>query len=272
MPQIIDLTGKKFGRLTVVELHKERSKYGQAQWICRCDCGGTSTVVGWSLRKGYTKSCKCLHREMTSIKRLKDLSNQRFGRLTAISIHPEKSRHGAIRWICHCDCGSRVVVVAGSLTNKNSRSCGCLNKESTTLHGKHKSKEYQSWSSLKGRVTNPNNERWHSYGGRGIKMCDRWRNSFEAFYEDMGPRPSPKHSIDRIDNDGDYCPENCRWATHKEQQNNKRPNVWIEHLGEKITMTDYCRKQELDYSSFRHYYRRKGRTLKESTNLARRSI
>ena len=106
---------------------------------------------------------------------------------------------------------------------------------------------YSVWAGIKSRTENPKSPGWHNYGGRGIKMCSRWRNSFENFLEDMGKRPSKKHSIDRIDNDGDYTPENCRWATKEEQSNNMRKNVNITMNGETKTISEWCRIYDINY-------------------------
>lgn len=99
--------------------------------------------------------------------------------------------------------------------------------------------EYETWGRIRQRCTNPKNPAFPDYGARGIRMCERWA-SFENFYADMGPRPSPKHSIDRRDNNGDYSPENCRWATLKQQSRNKRNNVWIEHDGKRMILEDWA--------------------------------
>lgn len=102
--------------------------------------------------------------------------------------------------------------------------------------------EYQIWAQMKSRCTNPNNRKWKDYGGRNIKVCDRWLNSFENFLEDMGTRPSPKHSLDRIDVNGDYTLENCRWSDQKTQQNNKRTNLFITWSGRTLTLAQWSRE------------------------------
>lgn len=112
-------------------------------------------------------------------------------------------------------------------------------------HGMGKTSEYSIWSMMKDRCVNPNSTAFSYYGGRGIRVCDRWLESFENFFEDMGKRPSKKHQLDRIDNDGDYSPENCQWRTVKQQHRNKRNNVWIEFDGKKKILSDWAREYGL---------------------------
>lgn len=163
-----------------------------------------------------------------------DISNKRFGRLIVFS-REDNDCSGNVYWLCECDCGQQTIVRSCSLRNGDTRSCGCLKKEKTiiikTTHGHTKNKKssrtYNSWNTMIQRCTNPGNTHYHSYGGRGIVVCSRWMK-FESFLEDMGDRPKG-HQIDRIDNDGNYCLENCSWVTPKVNSRNKHNNYLITH-------------------------------------------
>ena len=218
-----DLTGYKFGKLTVVGLSENR-KYNQLTWHCKCDCGGSIDVVGYGLKRGDTKSCGCLIHEKR-INKNKDISGNRYGRLLVIRHTHERIRNNVV-WECECDCGNKVYVPRNQLINGNSLSCGCLHNEiiknTRKTHGLSKTRIYKIWESMKKRCTNINSNSYENYGGRGIYVCKDWLESFEKFYEDMGDPPTNKHELDRINNDDGYYKENCRWATRSENGCNKR--------------------------------------------------
>lgn len=169
--------------------------------------------------------------------RLIDLTGAVFGRLTV------KRYLGKRKWECICECGVIKAVSADNLKSKQIMSCGCLFKEllskRNTKHGLTGSPTYKSWAQAKERCTNQNNPNYNRYGGRGIQMCERWLNSFENFLADMGEKPTKKHSLDRIDNDKGYSPDNCRWATSFEQCNNRHTSRLVAAFGEIKTMPQW---------------------------------
>ncbi len=214
------------------------------KYLCRCLCGTEKLVAGSSLIRGISSSCGCSRRESPHFQ---DLSGQVFGRWIAVAHAGRKGKTGRITmWLCRCECGVEREVPATSLKRGISRSCGCLRSpfvsHGCTARGL-KTPEYKVWCGIKTRCTNENEPKYRYYGGRGIMMCERWLDSFDNFLTDMGPRPSPKHEIDRFpNNDGNYDPDNCRWATKVEQANNKRSNLILTMNGESLTLSQWCRR------------------------------
>lgn len=181
-----------------------------------------------------------------------ELSGKRFGRLVVVAAHSvAESPCGTkrLKWLCRCDCGGEKVVRGADLTNGLVRSCGCLLSETTrarmTTHGQSRrgrtTPEYTSWAHAKKRCSNPDDAAFKDYGGRGIRMCEEWANSFEAFFRDMGPRPKGR-SLDRIDVNGHYEPSNCRWATRREQHNNMRTSRYVVVGSERLTVAEASRR------------------------------
>jgi hypothetical protein len=167
-----------------------------------------------------------------------------FSRLTAVR-RLGRATNGVAIWLCRCECGNEKEVTQSNLVSGNVRSCGCLVIDTFTTHAMTDSAEYRAWCHMKERCSNRRVHNYHRYGGRGIRVCDRWVDSFENFLADMGPRPSPEYSLDRFpDPDGNYEPGNCRWATVTQQTRNRRTNRILAFDGREQTLTDWC--EELD--------------------------
>lgn len=174
----------------------------------------------------------------------KDISGQKFSRLTVVCPSNEARKDKLKSWHCVCDCGNSIVVPGAWLRKGNTKSCGCLQKEkaaqngkNTAKHGMTHSKEYSAWRSMLKRCLLPSDKNFHNYGGRGIGVCEEWRN-FENFYQDMGKAPFGT-SLDRINVNLGYSKENCRWADMLVQSNNKRASVYVEHEGKKLTIAQW---------------------------------
>ena len=212
-----NISGQKFGSLTAVRI---TGKVGRAaQWEFLCDCGNTKVMrasnAGTS--KGKISSCGCeTGRE--------DLVGRIFGRLEVICRDWSKSINRSKSWVCKCSCGNRVSVISAKL-KAGQKSCGCIIGEH---HGESNTPEYRTWGAMIGRCYNKNTPNYIDYGGRGITVCDEWRESYLMFLGHIGRRPSAEHSIDRIDNDGNYEPGNVRWTTASIQNSNKRSRQKVE--------------------------------------------
>lgn len=240
MGAFIDLTGKTYGRLTVIG-RDENSSDGRVRWKCRCSCGNESIVLSWGLKSGQTKSCGCFDLEQKR-SRYKDIAGQRFGRL--IAIEPVKTRHnGGIGWKCKCDCGNEIIASGTMLRSGRKRSCGCLHMEQLAnidrtkiSHKKHGGTDktgkterlYSVWKGMKSRCYNKNNDAYKYYGARGITVCDEWKLDYGAFRDwakRNGYNPDADRglcTIDRVDNNGNYEPSNCRFVSMAVQNENKR--------------------------------------------------
>ena len=231
-PKVIDLTGKRFGRLVVLKRSGQRAPNNQLMWECRCDCGNIVVKRGDALRSGQTLSCGCLAHEAHlkagvnlqrhRVSKVIDLTGQRFGRLTVIERGPN-SPHGSARWYCKCDCGKETLTTTAKLRNGTTRSCGCLGLEHATQakikHGATHEPLYDVWAAMKRRCYNPNVTGYKYYGGKGVTICDEWREDyakFKAWAYANGYEPGL--TIDRIDSNGDYEPSNCRWITFAENR------------------------------------------------------
>lgn len=175
----------------------------------------------------------------------KKLTGLRFGRLVAIK--QLSSRHKRACWGCLCDCGAAVSKSTANLTRGRVNSCGCKSIEHGSARRGQKSSEYLIWVSMRQRCSNPKNKSWHRYGGRGISVCDSWAESFEIFLADMGPRPSTNHSIERLDNAGDYRPGNCAWRTMQDQARNTRRNIIVKVDGRSMPLVQATELRGMPY-------------------------
>ena len=195
----------------------------------------------------------------------KDISGQRFGRLTAVEIHhikkytyPSGIKSNIEYWLCKCDCGNNCVVNKGKLMRLHTKSCGCLRKEilsqgtQSTTHGLSKTRIYETWHHMKQRCYYEKSKRYSSYGGRGITICDEWKSDFKAFYDwAMANGYTDELTIDRIDVNGNYEPSNCRWITMKEQQRNTRANHHLTYKGETYCIAEWAERYNLKYETLK---------------------
>jgi len=191
--------------------------------------------------------------------RLKDLTGLTFGDLTVLRRDGHKGKK--VMWLCRCQCGREKSIFGSGLTSGRSRTCGC--SKTTTAdpsrpkHGASRSPEYKIWCTMKRRCTDPSSPTYKRHGARGITVCQRWLHSFADFIADMGPRPSAAHSIDRIDNEGNYEPGNCRWATREEQMGNTRHTPRFTHQGTTKTLVEWAAHLGINTDTLRHRLMRK---------------
>jgi hypothetical protein len=284
-----DFAPETFGRLTSIgPAFRVRQSNGSTKWmiVCRCECGNYKTCKLETLKNEQVRSCGCLHLESASVRaavncrKIKERSDSLYlivsgvrvcrsfipettGRIT--SVGPVFVSDNIKKQVYLCECGNYFACSINSVKHGRTKSCGCLLKEKSSEQGKSKkthgqskrlsgssTPEYNAWIGMKERVFNEKSISYDLYGGRGIAICERWLDPFSGFFNffhDMGRRPSPDHSIDRINVDGDYSPENCRWATSVTQANNKRNNRIINAFGRSQTLAMWARELCVSYSS-----------------------
>lgn len=250
-----DYTGYKIGKITVISRAPDRENCKASVWNCVCQCGKKFVAQGSHIGSGHYKSCGCTKKSI-------DITNQKFGKLTAIKRIQNPLKPTQKIWLCKCDCGKSKLVITTSLRSGYTKSCGCLIKRVEPKQPKRIKRfilpierTKTAWRSMLHRCQNPKAQMWRYYGGRGITVCKRWLK-FENFYKDMGEPPTSEHSLDRIDNSKNYCKSNCRWATIKEQQNNTSNNHTIYVFGKRITIAQASELYKLRYNTIRFRLKR----------------
>ena len=235
--------GKKYNMLTCLEY--SHNVYGEGRHFkFSCDCGCEIVASIGKVKNNYVKSCGCLRKVNVRKASFKDLTGQRFNYLTVLEYAGRKGNR--TMWKCLCECGNTTFVDSRSLKSGNTKACGCHQSDgwgNSKTHGMSKTKIYRTWMGMKNRCYRKSNKHYGNYGGRGIKVCDEWMNSFELFRDwAFKSGYSEELTLDRIDNDGNYCPENCRWVDRFEQMNNTRSNHRITFNGNTMTLTEWSRK------------------------------
>ena len=256
MGKILDnqIIGEKFNRLTVIKKCDFKTKDGKDLWECKCDCGNIIVATYRQLYHNDIKSCGCLIRENRYFKKIHaidSLIGKKYGRLTIIKRVDIESKQIVV--LCKCDCGNEAKVLLSSLKTGNTKSCGCISHEMllerNLKHNLHNTKLYSVWKAMRQRCNNNKNKDYKWYGEKGIKVCKEW-DDFEVFYNwAINNGYEDGLTIDRIDTKGDYCPDNCRWITIQEQQNNKSNCRIIEYKGEVNTLTYFSKKYHIKRST-----------------------
>lgn len=244
-----NLTGERFGKLLVL---KREENYKRPFWLCKCDCGNTTITSSNHLLSGQTRSCGCLKNH--------NLLGKKFGRWLVIGKIKENKK---LLWLCQCECGNIGKVNSFSLLQGKSKSCGCLQKEITkkrlTTHNQTNKRIYNIYYNIKQRCYNKKEKRYKDYGGRGITICDEWLgdNGFVNFYNwSIKNGYQDDLTIDRIDNNGNYEPSNCRWTNLETQTNNKRNTIYFEFFGIKKSLKQWINFMGWNYKTYYARYSR----------------
>lgn len=257
--------GDRFGKLTVLGRTENRGRH--ACWQCECECGRNIVARGDRLRNGSTASCGCAQRdyqEARLVKIEKSVSFKTFGKVFVLGTAREFMGRKQVHAVCVCRyCSGTSVRRASDVLRDNFRGCDCRYKgtirERVRKHGFpppwpvderepiEVTKMRQEWRTMVARCHDPNNRDYPKYGGRGILVCEAWRNNFEIFLRDNGVRPLEK-TLDRKDNNGPYSPENCTWATHGEQTRNRSNTIFVEYQGAKLTLAELAKHLGITYA------------------------
>jgi hypothetical protein len=267
----VDLTGQRFGRLLVIgradDYVSPKGRKGK-QWQCACDCGN-EVIVTTSNLHGKTCSCGCLHSE----KIYTDISGLNFGRLTVIKREKSNERGDAM-WLCRCICGSEKILRGASLRNGSIVSCGCYSREeclpkgwgANKTHGMSETRLYNIWLGMRSRTSQKTDKRHKKdYWDRGIRTCEEWKNSFESFRDwALKNGYTDDLTIDRVDNDGDYEPLNCRFVKPSEQSLNRRSNRDVTYNGITQTISQWAKDCGLPYDTLRDRINRYGWSVEKA--------
>lgn len=250
MARMIDLTGEKIGKLSVIK-YCGKNERGDNLWKVKCECGNERIMTSSNL--SHAKSCGCLHPK-------EDLTGMKFGRWTVAKRVESKiinGRKNHRRYLCICECGTEKILPAYSLKHGLSKSCGCLRKDNLTTHNMSNTRLFEIWSEIKYRCKNNTHETYKTYEKKGIKMCQEWESDFMNFYrwavengyvDDL--------TIDRIDNNKGYYPENCRWVTNKVQMNNQDRSVRILYKNEWLPISKVAELEKKPYMTIYSRIRR----------------
>lgn len=260
MRNIDDYIGKKYGHLVVIGKAPKRHKYSNS-FLFQCDCGNVIEEQPTRVISGHKSSCgSCEYAGKTGKPTFdpNDYIGRKSHMLTVISVADKKP--GDKRWKlkCACDCGGFTELMPDQFNRGVVKSCGCLRSRSKNkIDGKSKHPLYGIWNQMILRCYNPNSTHYDRYGGRGITVCDEWHEfwNFVKWSDSIGGRPDGTW-IERIDNDGNYCPENCTWATKEQQSLNKSTNVVLEYNGKSQTMTEWCKETGISWQAMQHRYHR----------------
>lgn len=263
-----DIVGKRYGKLTVVGLdHKKQIvKNGVKDgwhyyYKCKCDCGNETVVLAQNLKSHKIKSCGCL----TKL----HLAGKRFGKLLVLE-EVQTEKRGSY-WLCQCDCGNKFLILGSRLSDGKKVECNdCAKKrsgEANKTHGMKHTRLYGIWHGIKDRCLNTNGKGYKNYGGRGIIICDEWKNDFISFYNwAMANGYRDDLSIDRINNNGNYEPLNCRWADNVTQQNNRRVNRYLTYNGETHTYREWSRITGINHCTIAARIDKNGWTVELALN------
>lgn len=255
-----DLLGQRFGRLTVIEREEMKAGEHNVHWKCLCDCGITIISKTGALRHGIKQHCGCLPDNNT------EMVGRRFLKLVVTSCVAKD------RWICQCDCGNSIELEGRPLRSGNTKSCGCLRKQvkpDSYKHGlgNYTVRCYRIWRNMKQRCLNKNNPDYHLYGGRGIEVCLPWAEDFTSFHEwSQNNGYADDLQLDRIDGDGPYAPENCRWVTPRVNSWNKKGIRKYKIEGKMMPVTEIAEKFKVERHTL-EYRLEQGLSIKDALNL-----